>query len=482
MDIRLENVGIIKSADIQVDGLTVITGKNSSGKTTVGKVAYSIVKANCRAQESFDNSRDSYLKNQLDKLRKILLPANASFSKRLLYETNKEKTNNNSLVKLLIQAYHLGIYEENYQILNDIYSQLDNLKAEDILTYLKKDNDIDALLPVQINRYQEQFEEVKESAKELCKLTIRILESKDSYRIYLHQRTKDFLNYSFHKQVKPVRNQGCISHIDILQKGHTCISIRIESANDYYYDVNSSFIFPAEQAVFLDDPFILDRIDNDGISIVSGITDPIYAKDNLIHPTDLQSYEDEMTAMLLSKRSSNFFDEIELQRKYHSIFQKINDIVPGEFLSTNDGLFYLDDGVKLNIHNLATGSKLFFIIKQLLLNGYLDRTLLVLDEPESHLHPEWIQKFAEVIILLVKELHLRIILTTHSPDLLLALSVYSKDYQIQDRSHYYLAKTIEGSWEATIDCIDENINEGYAHLSIPLLEMSVRNQHQMREQ
>ena len=144
-------------------------------------------------------------------------------------------------------------------------------------------------------------------------------------------------------------------------------------------------------------------------------------------------------------------------------------------------MFYNDDGVKLNVHNLATGSKLFFIIKRLLLNGYLDDALLVLDEPESHLHPEWIQKFAEIIALFVKELRIRVILTTHSPDLLLALNVYSKDYGIDDKSHYYLAKTIEKGWEATIDNIDDNINEGYAHLSIPLLEMSVRNQRQQRE-
>ena len=58
MDISLRHIGIIKNADIHVDGLTVITGKNSSGKTTVGKVAYSIVKANCNAQESFDNDKE----------------------------------------------------------------------------------------------------------------------------------------------------------------------------------------------------------------------------------------------------------------------------------------------------------------------------------------------------------------------------------------------------------------------------------------
>ena len=37
MDIRLKNIGIIKDSSIRLDGLTVITGANNSGKTTVGK-------------------------------------------------------------------------------------------------------------------------------------------------------------------------------------------------------------------------------------------------------------------------------------------------------------------------------------------------------------------------------------------------------------------------------------------------------------
>lgn len=42
MQIRLKNIGIVKDSTIVLDGLTVITGKNNSGKTTVGKTLYSL--------------------------------------------------------------------------------------------------------------------------------------------------------------------------------------------------------------------------------------------------------------------------------------------------------------------------------------------------------------------------------------------------------------------------------------------------------
>ena len=59
----------------------------------------------------------------------------------------------------------------------------------------------------------------------------------------------------------------------------------------------------------------------------------------------------------------------------------------------------------LFVQNLATGSKMFSIIKTLLENGEINfDTMLILDEPEAHLHPEWQNIFAEIIILIVKHL------------------------------------------------------------------------------
>ena len=45
MNIRLKNIGIIKNSSVAIDGITVITGKNNSGKSTFGKAVYSVVSA-----------------------------------------------------------------------------------------------------------------------------------------------------------------------------------------------------------------------------------------------------------------------------------------------------------------------------------------------------------------------------------------------------------------------------------------------------
>ena len=45
MKLILQDVGIIKKADIDINGLTVIAGNNDSGKTTIGKIVYSLTKS-----------------------------------------------------------------------------------------------------------------------------------------------------------------------------------------------------------------------------------------------------------------------------------------------------------------------------------------------------------------------------------------------------------------------------------------------------
>ena len=45
MKLHIENFAKISSAGIEFDGLTVIAGKNNTGKSTVGKVLYTFFRA-----------------------------------------------------------------------------------------------------------------------------------------------------------------------------------------------------------------------------------------------------------------------------------------------------------------------------------------------------------------------------------------------------------------------------------------------------
>ena len=78
--------------------------------------------------------------------------------------------------------------------------------------------------------------------------------------------------------------------------------------------------------------------------------------------------------------------------------------------------------------------------------------MLILDEPEAHLHPAWQNLFAEVIVLLVRELGVNILLTTHSSNFVLALDAYMRKYSIEEKTNFYQASRQR---EKRIDCLNK---------------------------
>lgn len=57
MRLQLENIGMIRHADIKLDGLTVIAGENDTGKSTVGKLIFSLIKAFNRYEQDLNESK-----------------------------------------------------------------------------------------------------------------------------------------------------------------------------------------------------------------------------------------------------------------------------------------------------------------------------------------------------------------------------------------------------------------------------------------
>jgi predicted ATPase len=114
--------------------------------------------------------------------------------------------------------------------------------------------------------------------------------------------------------------------------------------------------------------------------------------------------------------------------------------------------------------------KTFLIIKRLLENGELkEHDILIFDEPEIHLHPEWQLEFAKLLVLLQKELNMTILLETHSPYFLNAVEVYSEEQNISDRCNYYLT-TDEGGYCSARD-VTASIDDIYRLLAEPFRKL-----------
>ena len=72
MQLRLQLINKIKKADITLKGLTVIAGANDTGKSTVGKVLFTIIKALNNVMGYDENIRLRDLKRKFILLRSAM--------------------------------------------------------------------------------------------------------------------------------------------------------------------------------------------------------------------------------------------------------------------------------------------------------------------------------------------------------------------------------------------------------------------------
>ena len=72
MKLHIENFAKIANADIEINGITVIAGENNTGKSTVGKVLYSLYQSFHNLPEQVTNERMKSLSRALRKHTNIM--------------------------------------------------------------------------------------------------------------------------------------------------------------------------------------------------------------------------------------------------------------------------------------------------------------------------------------------------------------------------------------------------------------------------
>jgi len=96
------------------------------------------------------------------------------------------------------------------------------------------------------------------------------------------------------------------------------------------------------------------------------------------------------------------------------------------------------DGLVVDLKDCATGIKSLAILNLLYARKYLDsETLLIIDEPEVHLHPQWIAEYAKILVQICSKLKVRLLLTSHSPDMVSAIKVMAEAEGVDGVNFYW---------------------------------------------
>lgn len=155
-----------------------------------------------------------------------------------------------------------------------------------------------------------------------------------------------------------------------------------------------------------------------------------------------------------------------------SLLQIQSTILSGEVFETEMSrrlTFKRKDGQEFDLLSCATGVKSFAILQLLYKNGHLnDKTLLIIDEPEVHLHPQWIVEYARLMVLLNKELGVKFFIASHNPDMVSAIKYISEKEQTDGNLNYYLAEKEENEFTYTYRHLGTEIDDIFGSFNIAI--------------
>lgn len=430
MKLKIKNIGILSKVDLEINGITVIAGENDTGKSTISKSLYAMFNGFYRMDEKIIDAKVEDIIGEIS----IFLERNFEIYGNRYFRNGYFKNRYIEREKI----YHLLESDENIneeQVRKLLKETLKNINEDNtsLIGFIKKDNiNLESLKNIEINDLIKRINETKLMNEKIINKLLEI----------------EF-NSEFNNQVNNL-NTNESSRVNLSLKNIN-IEIQIKEGK-----INLERVENFKK--------IYSRIEYiDSISILDTLNESSHHFNNLI--SDLQR-----------KRKRGVIDAIKTDERIQEIFSKVTGEKTGKLLF-NKTLFNTrvtykanNETKPLDIRNVSAGLKSFLIIKTLLENGILEeKGVIILDEPEIHLHPEWQVLFAELIVLIQKEFNMHILLTTHSPYFLYAIELFTKKYEINEKCKVYFSE--KENEKTTLKDVTENTEIIFRSLSNPFFKL-----------
>lgn len=433
MRLNITHINKIKKADIVLNGLTVIAGNNDSGKSTVGKLLFSVIKSLSNADRLSSQSQDRIMR-----VNSALLYA---------YVTHAEKESGEKIKGVILPSTSTAFLKDAESFAND-KRWVSQLKRK-----LEK-----------INIVPQQRAKIIRSIDQLVQLAT---ESSNSEKM-LERAFQSIIGAEFLNSICTYNTE--MSEICFSEGQGKDITIQIkENKVTEFKCKTETFV---KDATLVESPLYIHLIDilasaqtlgEHHYFNVAGIGKDVLRPLINYHIKDMAQKLDAFRFSLPDNVYSPFIQKA----------QTLTDNITG-------GHFYFDNA-KQNMYwkkgeqnyapdNVASGIKAFGILQMLLETQALDESkILIWDEPENHLHPEWQIKFASVLVELAKA-GIPILISSHSPYFIQAVRYFADKLSMNDFVNYYLAEETEDEL-CVLEDVTDDLNRIFMKLAQPMNEI-----------
>ena len=385
LEVGIKNFRAIKEATIKLDGITVVAGENSSGKSTISKLLYYLFR--------ISHTYDYFLKKELEhKISRIL----------------------NILLR------HRYRYSFRYKILDkNIISNVEKHILENQDEY--SPSQIHRIVMLLEDEFGLAFDQAPSSIEQVLGKVGEFIEKLHKKHLETMQKRNKQL---FYTKIANIYKEK-LNDFSVKEYGETIIGSKGNMLGKFE---------TIHQSIYIDSPMAL-AFPN--LLYFEDIEEGILKKGMLkIEPF---SHWKVLDFYLKNENDKKLGETIDMRPFFVS-----DKLLDGEIKldeHTDELKYHRKDKKTFDLLNCATGVKSIAALQMLYNNGWLNKkTLLILDEPEAHLHPQWVVEYARLVVLFNKLLGVKFFIATHNPDVVSAIQDIADKEDRNENLRFYLAQ------------------------------------------
>ncbi len=404
LNISVQNLGVISQGNIQVKPITVLAGKNGTGKSFFTKMLYSILNVcNRHVLHSTITLNITFIIEYLG------LYLNA-----VSFKSEQDEVIIKKLISDLVALKEeLNYFNEIGSV--NIYSDFVKSKQEPIESLLEDFK----VYTLEVKKKKRKWSSIKQVVEHILDQFEKLLESfKDPKNIFIKN-----LNSSLKDEIKENFQVSSLKEIVLFGEDESEIS----DEGVFSIQIKNNSLGWKMQAKFLDEVSNLSEVVFFESPTYWRVREPLLkAREALLFQRELigaPKYFYDLNDKLSTKlKLDNENDEL-----LSSIQKELYQTLGGRFVFSGGELVFEDkNGHEISKNLVSSGMTSLGMILALIETGIISKgSFVFFDEPETNLHPEWQVLLVKALIELAKR-EINVVIATHSINVLKALEVSLK--------------------------------------------------------